>query len=99
MASRSHATEMDLLASTARTTGTAGGHRATRPSPCKGEPDVGRSPNPRGARHDGGPTSARERVGNPSPTRHRALQIADGKSRFDTTGGCHARCVADGRVP
>ena len=29
----------------------------------------------------------------------RALQIADGKSRLDTTGGCNARRVADRRVP
>ena len=33
---------------------------------------MGISPNPRGARHDGRPASAGERVGNPSPPWHRA---------------------------
>jgi len=78
MASRSGATEVDLLAAPAWTTVDPSGHGLSDPSPCKGKPDVWISPNPRGARHDGRQTCARERVGNPSPPWHRVLALTGG---------------------
>ena len=78
LASRTRATEVDLLAQAAWTAGDSSGHGLSGPSSGKRERDLGISPNPRGAGHDGRSARPFERVGDPSQTRHRTQPSPNG---------------------
>jgi predicted MPP superfamily phosphohydrolase len=76
LASRARATEVDLPAPAAWTTGDSSGHGLSGPSSGKREPYLGISPNPWGDGHDGSPARSFERVGDPSPAWHRPYSEA-----------------------